>query len=154
MHYNFCTVFYIYIYTYIQKINIDRENREYPNSSSKGRILPCDPDTLFPRNSRQLRNLDPFPMSMQIEASRYGVILHSKPVLSPLFHTSRRRDVVSKDFLFELPAPLLHMWRAACPQVTYSLSCVSHTRVLNASRYHRLATYVRFFFTIPWRWDK
>ena len=39
---------------------------------------------------------------------------------------------LSERFLFELPASLLHMWKAACPQVTYSLSCVSHTCEVDA----------------------
>lgn len=62
------------------------------------------------------------------------------------FSTHPNDDVILKDFLFVLPASLLHMWRAACPQVTYSLSCVSHTRVLD--EWNAIAMSFHFF-TIP-----
>lgn len=126
---------------HVEKINIDREMN--CNCCSEGRILPCDADTLFPRNSIQRRNLDPFPMTTQQPPSMI-VILDSRLVPPPLFHTSQRR-LAPKDFLLELPAALLHMWRAACPQVTCPLSCVWHARALGVPRSHHTRSSLLFF---------
>ena len=116
---------------------------KYCNCCSKGRILPCDADTLFPRNSIQRRNLDPFPMTTQQPLSMI-IILDSRLVPPPLFHTFQRR-LAPKDFLLELPAALLHMWRAACPQVTCPLSCVWHARALGVPRSHYTRWSLLFF---------
>lgn len=117
---------------------------KYWNCYSEGRILPCDADTLFPRNSIQRRNLDPFPMTTQ-QPPNVIIVLDSRLVPPPLFHTSQRR-LALEDFLLELPAALLHMWRAACPQVTCPLSCVWHARALGVPRSHYTRWSLFFFF--------
>lgn len=100
-----------------EKINIPQTR-----IPSKGGILPRGPDTLFPRNSRQLRNLVPFPTSTQ-ELRGMSTMLHLKPVSSPLFHTSQRRRRIER-----LP---LH---ASCFSASYVEGCVSPSHIFSLVR--------------------
>lgn len=100
-----------------EKINIPQTR-----IPSKGGILPHGPDTLFPRNSRQLRNLVPFPTSTQ-ELRGMSTMLHLKPVSSPLFHTSQRRRRIER-----LP---LH---AFCFSASYVEGCVSPSHIFSLVR--------------------
>lgn len=122
-----------------QKINIDQTRIR-----NKGGILPRDPDTLFPRNSRQLRNLVPFPTSTQ-ESRGMSTMLHLKPVSSPLFHTSQRWRRIER-------LPL----RASCFSASYVEGCVSPSHIFSLVRVtHACPRWVRRhrnvlpFFTVP-----
>lgn len=122
-----------------QKINIDQTRIR-----NKGGILPRGPDTLFPRNSRQLRNLVPFPTSTQ-EPRGMSTMLHLKPVSSPLFHTSQRWRRIER-------LPL----RASCFSASYVEGCVSPSHIFSLVRVtHACPRLVRRhrnvlpFFTVP-----
>lgn len=100
-----------------EKINIPQTR-----IPSKRGILPRGPDILFPRNSKQLRNLVPFPTSTQ-EPRGMSTMLHLKPVSSPLFHTSQRRRRIER-------LPL----RASCFSASYVEGCVSPSHIFSLVR--------------------